>query len=58
MKTALAITVGAVMVTGLLSDAGRFALAARRWERDRSPASFLHLVTSGFFLAEDVAALR
>lgn len=58
MKTALAIAVGTVVVTGLLSDARRFALASQRWERDRSFASFTHLATSGFFLARDVAALR
>ncbi len=58
MKTALAVAAGTVIVTGLLSDARKFALAAQRWERDRSLTSFLHLATSGLFLAADVAALR
>ncbi len=58
MKTALALAVGTIAVMGLVSDELQFALAALRWERDRSAANLFHMVTSGFFLAEDVAALR
>jgi hypothetical protein len=58
MKTALALAVGAITVLGLVSDERQFALAAWRWEHDRTPLNLLHMVTSGFFLAEDVAALR
>lgn len=58
MKTGFAVTMGVLMVMGLLSDERQFALAARRWERDRSLPNLLHLATSGFFLAEDAAALR
>jgi hypothetical protein len=58
MKTVLAIAAGTIVITGLLSDTRRFVLASQRWERDCSAASFLHLATSGFFLAEDVAVLK
>jgi hypothetical protein len=58
MKTAVALAVGAIAVMGFISGERQFALAARRWEHDRTPLNLLHVVTSGFFLAEDVAALR
>jgi hypothetical protein len=58
MKTTLVLAVGAIALIGLVSDERQFALATRRWEHDHTPLNLLHLVTSGFFLAEDVAALR
>ena len=57
MKKAVIIAGSVVLVSGLLSDARRFALAERRWQRGHSLPSLLHLATSGLFLAEDVARL-
>jgi hypothetical protein len=57
MKETLVIAGGLVLVSGLLSDARRFALAERRWQREHSLPALLHLATSGLFLAGDVARL-
>ena len=57
MKKAVIIAGSVVLVSGLLSDARRFALAEHRWQCDHSLPSLLHLVTSGVFLAEDAARL-
>jgi len=55
VKNALAVAVGVLAVMTVVSDERRFVRAAQRWERDRSLGSLLHLATSGFFLAEDLA---
>jgi hypothetical protein len=57
MKNAVAVGVGVLMATTLLTDARQTAIAFQRWERNRSLPNLLHVATSGFFLAEDVAAL-
>lgn len=57
MKNAAAMAVSAIMITSLLAKERTFALALQRWEGQRTIPNLLHLVTSGFFLAEDVAAL-
>jgi hypothetical protein len=57
MKMLLAVGIGALTAVSLLADARQFALAAQRWERDRSPSSLFHLATSGFFLAGDITDL-
>lgn len=57
MRNASAAVMVILTVTTLLADERKFALALIRWRRDRSLGSLLHLATSGFFLAEDVAAL-
>lgn len=47
----------ALVVAHLASDEQRFALAVRQWKRKRTPGSLFHVVTSGVFLARDLAAL-
>jgi hypothetical protein len=57
MRNASVAVVAVLMAATLLADERRFARAALRWQRERSPASLFHLATSGLFLAEDVTAL-
>jgi hypothetical protein len=58
MKQIITIAVAIAATTTLLADERSFARALQRWQHDRSPSALLHLATSGFFLAEDLAALR
>lgn len=57
MRNASAVAVAVLMASSLLADERQFVRAVTRWQRDRSLSSLLHLATSGFFLAEDLAAL-
>jgi hypothetical protein len=57
MKQMITLAVAVATVTTLLADERSFARALQRWQHDRSPAALLHIATSGFFLAEDLATL-
>lgn len=56
-KNILAAAVGAMALVTLLADERSFARALARWQRSPSLVSAVHVVTSGIFLAEDIAAL-
>lgn len=47
----------AFIIANFLSDAGDLDRAVAGWRRRPSVAAALHVLTSGLFLAEDIAAL-
>jgi hypothetical protein len=57
MKKYLPWAVGAIAVANLLSDERSFGLAVTQWRRQRTAVTAFHLITSGLFLAADVARL-
>jgi hypothetical protein len=56
-KHILAVAVGLLAVTTLLADERKFAAALAGWQRRPSVAAAFHVLTSGLFLAGDVATL-
>jgi len=57
MKNALAVATTAIIAMQLIADENNLSRAFVRWQRNPCLVSALHVVTSGLFLAEDIAAL-
>lgn len=57
MKNLLAAGIGVIALVNVFSDSDRFVMALKQWEQRKTPATLLHLATSGFFLARDLGAL-